>query len=650
MAVRHDPWEITRSRLLDVLVHADGTPLDAQTLAHDLGVSTRSVRGYVARLNDEHHGSVIRSSRRGYRLDQTRISDSDEELRTERRSLNPTERLSTLLRSVMMAEQGVNVHEQAEALWVSDSTLESDLSKGRALAAVHGLSLKRSGPRVRICGTEQGKRRLARHLMTEAARSRTSVLTVRELAFEASEPSLLDLRKGLTRILADEGLLATENAEQAIIAHIAVMVGRVRHGHGIREGTEITGKNPSRLAAHRLAILIESDFAITLPDGEEDYLASLLEDNTTPENLEASAAVSARTDDPVDYVRVVRDIVGEVADNYLVDLGNERFIGFLSLHAKSLVRRAHRGQVAHISTGQSLKDSHPLIYEIGVFIARRLEVRLGLEIRDVEIDLIAFHVGAHFQSIYARDEAVRVALMTSAHPDLRRSVLAMIESAVAGIAEVSLVPPDEQPRRAGTDAPDVIVSTVPTPAMHHPGDRSVLHLGSLPSAEDVERARLTVLDVARGKRRARVSASLVNLIEPRLFLDLHARTREEVLADMSAALVDARIAPRDFHRNVLERERMASTALGSGVAIPHSMKIDSLASSIAVYIPDDPIPWGEDSVGLVAMMAFAPDTRSQFGELFESLIKAFSRRSTVDRLTSHGEDYESFIGELLEVL
>ena len=47
--------------------------------------------------------------------------------------------------------------------------------------------------------------------------------------------------------------------------------------------------------------------------------------------------------------------------------------------------------------------------------------------------------------------------------------------------------------------------------------------------------------------------------------------RKQVLAEMSAVMAEAaRLSPRDVHEAVLERERLGSTGVGEGVAIPHA--------------------------------------------------------------------------------
>ncbi|WP_193636132.1 hypothetical protein [Brachybacterium subflavum] len=67
-------------------------------------------------------------------------------------------------------------------------------------------------------------------------------------------------------------------------------------------------------------------------------------------------------------------------------------------------------------------------------------------------------------------------------------------------------------------------------------------------------------------------------------------------------------------------------------------------------MPKQPIARGENEVSTVVMMAFSKDSRKEFGELFEALIRALSKRGNVERLARRAGTYEEFIRGLLEVI
>ena len=59
--------------------------------------------------------------------------------------------------------------------------------------------------------------------------------------------------------------------------------------------------------------------------------------------------------------------------------------------------------------------------------------------------------------------------------------------------------------------------------------------------------------------------------------------RRQVLAEMSAMMAEAaRLNPREVHEAVLERERLGSTGVGEGVAIPHA-RIENLKRPVGGF-------------------------------------------------------------------
>jgi PTS system nitrogen regulatory IIA component len=87
------------------------------------------------------------------------------------------------------------------------------------------------------------------------------------------------------------------------------------------------------------------------------------------------------------------------------------------------------------------------------------------------------------------------------------------------------------------------------------------------------------------------------LLEPaNIFLDIPARTREEVLVFVAEHLERAGLVKRalDLVDLLLDRERLGATVVGENVAIPHC-KVPGLHEILAAFarVPE-PIPFGAD--------------------------------------------------------
>jgi PTS system nitrogen regulatory IIA component len=74
------------------------------------------------------------------------------------------------------------------------------------------------------------------------------------------------------------------------------------------------------------------------------------------------------------------------------------------------------------------------------------------------------------------------------------------------------------------------------------------------------------------------------LVRDSIILDLKGREKEQVLAEMAKALADSTpgVDERRLFEAVNEREKLQSTGIGEGVAVPH-VKLPDLSSPVASF-------------------------------------------------------------------
>lgn len=103
-----------RTQLLKILSDASQS-ISSAALANMLGTSERTVRNYIKAINEEGK-AVITSSREGYRLESH--TASLDTLPNEAES-----RVWKVLSDLLTSKEGVNAFDEAEALYVSSSTI-----------------------------------------------------------------------------------------------------------------------------------------------------------------------------------------------------------------------------------------------------------------------------------------------------------------------------------------------------------------------------------------------------------------------------------------------------------------------------------------------------------------------------------------------
>ncbi|MBW8872581.1 MAG: transcriptional antiterminator, partial [Leifsonia sp.] len=184
-----------QTRMLDILARRAAW-VTAAELAHDLAVTTRSIRSYAAAL-----GELVESGPNGYRVKPDAYAaylagDGSSDAGT---AGSPQERLVFVARRLLDEPDGIDVYETAESLFVSDSTIESDLTRMRGLLSGTELTLERHGGVVQLLGPEIARRKLLSRLFRDEMRQ--SVVDVACIQEAFGSRGLADFKSDLVAML-----------------------------------------------------------------------------------------------------------------------------------------------------------------------------------------------------------------------------------------------------------------------------------------------------------------------------------------------------------------------------------------------------------------------------------------------------------------
>jgi PTS system mannitol-specific IIA component len=98
----------------------------------------------------------------------------------------------------------------------------------------------------------------------------------------------------------------------------------------------------------------------------------------------------------------------------------------------------------------------------------------------------------------------------------------------------------------------------------------------------------------------------VLLPETSIDLSASAADRDDAIRQAGALLVQSKSALPDYVEQMLERERVVSTYVGDGIAMPHgtlTSKSDILKDGLSLVRFAEPVEWGTERVTLVIGIA-----------------------------------------------
>ncbi|MDJ0337738.1 PTS sugar transporter subunit IIA [Cryobacterium sp. PH31-O1] len=645
-----------QTRMLDYLVRTPAW-VTAGELADALGVTPRSVRSYVTNLKAAAHPlAVIESGPLGYRLNRTAYATFVQTPPSETTD-SPQNRVYQLVRRLtdsvgFEGAGGLDLYTLAEDLFVSDSTIEADLVRLRALLQGSELELTRRGNIVGLAGSETERRRLLGRMFRDE--SKRGFLELAAISREFDSHQLGAFKTDLLAALDVSGYFINEFGTDGVLLHLAIAVDRARKRAPAAPLTPLndpppdgpTPTDPPPELASTLADLVVTHFDLVLDPAELDYLAVLLRTRVLApgHDLPAQAAASAFAR-PQDLA-VVRRIVAQASAEYLVDLTDEDFIARLTLHVRNLIDRAGQSSFSRNPLTRSLKTSYPMTYELAVYIASELQRHERIVINDDEIAYIAMHVGAHLEQQQRQEQRVRTVLVCPNYYDLQAVLRERIEGALGADLDVVGVITRADVDWDRIDAP-LVLTTIEPP---RPVDGALV-IHPFLTEVDVSNIRQFVSRVRRSGRRALIKDELLRFFDEDLFLrNFYPADAAAMIRALGERMRKRGIITQAYVDGALDRERMSSTAFTDNLAVPHAMEMTALRTSIAIVLNDIPMDWGESRVTVVAMIAFSAAGRSSFQVVFDQFVEVFADRADVHRLVQRSGDFASFIDQLVHLM
>lgn len=618
-------------QLLAYLSRAEGwTP--ASEIADHLGVSTRTVRSYVTAVKVAAAPlDVIISSPDGYRLNRDAHAEYVARERGEERTGTPRERITFLVTRLTHAGVELDVHDLAESLFVSESTLEADLRHVRALAREAGLELVRNGDHVRLVGPDAAHRRLVSRLFTEEHAA--GLIDLRRVQESFGVEDLSGFKTEVMGALESHGYTVNEFGLDRVLVHTAIAVERSRGSVLAYEATppvDPVGADLDRLVGER--------FGTRLPAEELAALTALL---ITRAGTRVTPGIDA-----VKYVDVLRRIVDRAQEEFLVDLDDDAFLTRLAAHVGNLVIRAREGVGNPNPLAKTIKSSYPLTYELAVFIASEIQREFDIEIGDDEIAYIALHIGSHLERRGSHGAQLTCVLVSPGYHDIADLLERRIQPALGDDVAIDRVL-TRTDVDLGTLHADLVISTVPWEAR----PAHVVIVQPIPTDADLDAVRGAVSRIRRQRRRRAIADELLLYFDDALFVrNPSAPDEEAVIRLMGERMRERGIIDDDYLDGVLEREHISSTAFTEWLAVPHSLRMTAKRTAIAIALFDNPIPWGDATVQVVALVAFAARDRATFQTVFEQFVEVFSERNDVQRILKAATDFPSFIDELVRLI
>lgn len=354
-----------RTQLLKILSDASQS-ISSAALANMLGTSERTVRNYIKAINEEGK-AVITSSREGYRLESH--TASLDTLPNEAES-----RVWKVLSDLLTSKEGVNAFDEAEALYVSSSTiLNTVIPQVKEIAKEYDLRIESQKYQFYLRGSEQNRRKMIGSL---AVRNTYGFFNSKD-ALEQLFPSqdIDGIMQELFTTCQESKLFLNDFALNNLLIHILVILIRLNIGNELDDKEppisvdELLASSQDREDIVNLADMISANFeqkySIRIPERDYKQILMLIALSVEHETVDIQCVISP------EFIHNVASILSMMSQRYCTPEFDNDYILQFSLHMYYAQQRC----AFHISYPNPIalqfKKDYAPVYDMAVYFAHR---------------------------------------------------------------------------------------------------------------------------------------------------------------------------------------------------------------------------------------------------------------------------------------
>lgn len=331
-------------------------------------------------------------------------------------------------------------------------------------------------------------------------------------------------------------------------------------------------------------------------------------------------------------------ILEEIKHVYLIDFTTDLEVtSDMTKHIFIALERAKRGiviknQVTHIITQQ-----YSYLLDIAIFIGEKLLERLGVILNQEEIILLVMYLYQYYRKIEAKhqlNQVVRIALIVlegkAAMYYLREQLAEVLRPVNVEVIEIT---DNTQCQLLLSENVDVDLC-ISTKKIDLPAEVPCIVLSNnigLIEEVTIKKQLSATIEANKMKKFAYIKEKYLH---EDLFLTNYEYDQKYNAIDFfSEYCISKGYVPTSFTEKLFSREQLFSTAIPTGVALPHPIKNVAIKSGIFICIMKKPITWDNHKVSLIMipMIEELDGTEAPLINDFLSLIA--SNKSYVEQIS-----------------
>lgn len=396
------------------------------------------------------------------------------------------------------------------------------------------------------------------------------------------------------------GFYFTDQAFLNLITHIAITIERLKNNKAVpsKEDYIDSFKEEREYGVAKWIVSeLSEKFDLSFPNEEIEYISIHIlgaKIQETYDEKECNIIIENQDNNYVDIAKSIIQMSSEILDLDLTkDLG---LMTRLVIHLRPTIMRLKYGLRLTNPILERIKQEYTSLFGAAWACSSIFESRLGVAINEDEVGYIALHLALSVENLKSK---IKVIVVCSSGLGTSQLVANKLVKKFDDL-EVTHVLPYNLLSQELIDESDLVISTI----RNVKNKEKCVYISTLVNDKDVEnienainrlnKSKITYLSSLKSTKEVILVGhnESENVFDKELFfLDNQNTDFTETIIYYGKLMEEKGYAKIGFYQDILEREKLGSTYVGKGIAIPHARDIFVNKSKICVVKFKKPITW-----------------------------------------------------------
>lgn len=416
----------------------------------------------------------------------------------------------------------------------------------------------------------------------------------------------------------------TDQAFLNLLTHLAITIERLRNHKtvsGNKNYVDSLKKEREYAVAKWVVHELKKEFKVNFPEEEIGYISIHMMGAKIQENSddEECSAIIEEYDD--NFTDVAKSIIALLSGILSIDLTrDEGLLTRMVLHLRPTVMRLRYGLRLTNPILSRIKEEYPHIFGVVWACSSLFESKFGVEINEAEVGYLTLHLALSLEKIRSK---VKVIIVCSSGIGTSRLVASKLVKKFDNI-DITNILPYNLLTPAIMEEVDLIITTVRNVRK---ADR-VIYVSTLISETDFVNIETAIKKM---KRSHSGYAPVVDAAGEKTNQDDNGKLFDKELCFMDSPITDFSqaiiyygklmekkgYAKIGFHQDILNREKLGSTYIGNGIAIPHAKDGFVNTSKVCVVRFSSPVVWQDNPLEFLFILCLKFNDRNSTKKFFK---------------------------------